>query len=153
MAISACESPGVLTSTTLMSGRSTTARQSVAASSQPSSRAARSTFARVRPHSTFSRGRSRGLKNGDTWRYALLWARPMNAYPMSAMPTSLIGRSLLRRLHLRVVRPHELGELDDLRLAQLVLVGQHGRARNALGDGLRDGLYGRALLPLAIHQA
>ena len=84
IAISACESPGVLMSTRSMSLRLTTSSQSVEASSQPYSRAAVRTLAGVRPQSTFIRGVSLGLKNGPTWRYALLWALPMNAYPMSA---------------------------------------------------------------------
>ncbi|HEY8470030.1 MAG TPA: hypothetical protein VIL18_10330 [Longimicrobiales bacterium] len=79
IAISACESPGVQMSTRSMSGRATTSRQSVAASSQPYVRAAASTFSRVRPAMTLSRGASRGAKNGVTCRHALLWALPMNA--------------------------------------------------------------------------
>ena len=68
IAISAWESPGVATSTRSMSSRSTTSRQSVADSSQPSSFAALATSRASRPHRTFMRGVRRGEKNGTTWR-------------------------------------------------------------------------------------
>ena len=68
MAISAWLSPGVLTSTRSMSSRATTARQSVAVSSQPRRAAAFRTPAVLRPQSTFIRGVSRGAKKGVTCR-------------------------------------------------------------------------------------
>ena len=79
IAISAWLSPGVLMSTMSMSARVTTSCQSVAASSHPSSAAARTFFA-LRPQMTFIRGVSVGLKKRATCRQALLCARPMNAY-------------------------------------------------------------------------
>jgi len=79
IAIAPWLSPGVDTSTTSMSGRETTSRQSVAHSSQPSREAAFLTLASSRPQITLSLGVSFGEKNRDTWRQALLWARPMNA--------------------------------------------------------------------------
>jgi hypothetical protein len=66
-------------STTSMSGRSTTSRQSVADSSQPSWAAARWTLRRSRPQITFIRGVSFGERKRATCRQALLWARPMKA--------------------------------------------------------------------------
>jgi len=68
IAISMCESPGVLTSTMSMSLRVTTSCQSVAASSQPYSRAAARTADGVRPQITFIRGVSVGARNGATCR-------------------------------------------------------------------------------------
>ncbi len=68
MAISAWLSPGVTTSTTWMSSRATTSRQSVAHSSQPSWAAARATFLRSRPQTTLRRGVSFGEKKRLTWR-------------------------------------------------------------------------------------
>ena len=84
MAISVWLSPGVETSTTSMSGRVTTSRQSADVSSQPYSRAlAARSFSR--PQITLRRGVRRGEQNAPTCRHALEWALPMNPAPMSAM--------------------------------------------------------------------
>jgi hypothetical protein len=66
-------------STTSMSLRATTERQSVADSSQPNSAAAASTLRFVRPQITRMRGWRRGEKNRETCRYAFECALPMNA--------------------------------------------------------------------------
>ena len=89
IAISAWESPGVQMSTTSMSGRATTARQSVACSSKPSLRAAAATPASSRPQTTFMRASIGRSKKRPTWRQAFAWARPMNWYPIIATFTVL----------------------------------------------------------------
>src|SRR5258706_596910 len=84
MAISACESPGVLTSTRSMSLRLTTSSQSVAASSQPYSRAAARTLAGVRPQSTFKRLAGRRQKKTVRRRAKRVQKKPDKRQPTSA---------------------------------------------------------------------
>src|SRR5688572_14252603 len=127
IAISACDSPGVLMSTMSMSGRLTTSRQSVAASSQPYSRAAASTFFAVRPQITFMRGCSRGDRKGPTCRYALLCARPMNAYPISATLT-VATEDLFCHARLREKRA-DIAKRDEQEQRAIA-----GHERQVLGD-------------------
>ena len=68
IAISACESPGVLMSTRSMSLRATTSSQSVDGFFPAELAGRRLDFRCVRPQITFIRGVSRGEKNGVTCR-------------------------------------------------------------------------------------
>ncbi|MCY1234130.1 hypothetical protein D9M72_467020 [compost metagenome] len=78
MAISACIQPGAQISTTWMSSRSRTERQSVADSAQPYLAAAAATCPASRPTSTFC-SKAGTSKYEATLRQAVEWALPMNA--------------------------------------------------------------------------
>jgi hypothetical protein len=79
MAISAWVSPGVQTSTSPTSSRLSSCFQSVSTDRQPSLRAAASTAAASRPHSTAMSGRSGRSKKRCAVRQAWEWAAPMKA--------------------------------------------------------------------------
>src|SRR5262245_49409694 len=93
IAISACVSPGVATSTRSTSERCTTWRQSVAASIQPNRSAISRACSASRPQTTVIAGACFSGKCDATVRYAWLWARPMKRVPMSATRTAGMGCS------------------------------------------------------------
>src|SRR5437773_9298258 len=97
------------------------------------------------------RGVRCGVKKADTWRYALLWARPMNAYPISATLRSAILSLLF--VEAFIERADILGERLDLVGRQLVLEASHAGLRHAVGDDGDDRLQVAALVPLAIGEA
>jgi hypothetical protein len=79
MAISAWLSPGVQMSTTSMSSRRTSSRQSVEYPSQPSRVAAALTFGSFRPQIAAIRARSGRSNTRFTVRHACECAAPMNS--------------------------------------------------------------------------
>ena len=79
MAISACVSPGVQTSTSATSSRASSCFQSVSTDRQPSFWAAAATAVASRPQSTARSGRSGRSKNRLAVRQAWEWAAPMKA--------------------------------------------------------------------------
>ncbi len=95
IAISACVSPGVTMSTTSMSSRAITSRQSVAVSAQPHLRAFAATPAASRPTTTVisgSRGRS---KNRGATRQPWECAAPMKPWPIMATRSRSVNAVLL----------------------------------------------------------
>ena len=77
MAISACESPGVTMSTTSMSSRAITSRQSVADSAQPHLAAASATASALRPTMTAISGSAGRSNTRGAVRHPCEWAAPM----------------------------------------------------------------------------
>jgi hypothetical protein len=77
--ISAWLDPGVQTSTSSTSSRSTSRFQSVSQAAQPSRRAAATTAARSRPQMATMRGANGRSKKWPTVRQAWEWALPMKA--------------------------------------------------------------------------
>jgi hypothetical protein len=77
--ISAWLDPGVQTSTSSTSSRSTSRFQSVSQADQPSRSAAAATAARSRPQMAAMRGATGRSKKWSTVRHACEWALPMKA--------------------------------------------------------------------------
>ena len=79
IAISACVSPGVQTSTSWTSSRPRSAFQSVSVCRQPMRWAAAAVVSALRPQSTAMSGCSGRSKNRPAVRHACEWAAPMKA--------------------------------------------------------------------------
>ena len=79
MAISACESPGVHTSTSWTSSRAMSERQSVSTLPQPRRRAASPAASALRPDRATIDGASGRSKNRPAVRHACECAAPMKA--------------------------------------------------------------------------
>src|SRR3954454_15217050 len=148
MAISACVSPGVHTSTSCTSSDATTSRQSVDTLAQPYFAAAAFVLARSRPPSTASCGTIGRSKNRCAVRQAWECTAPMNAWPtmptpsrppppLAALPSVITHPpcpcGLSTRTPLRC--PARSGGEPDVQVRVGVLLGHHGGVgRDERGD-------------------